>query len=241
MTDSLVSKSFYPDELTGQYDTTQQIRVISPNIGLGVAGCKASISGMSQQQARVQRRQWRVQGTQEEHSGVYETFCWKVIENEFSEDSVPRHFRTGTVVYLPSPSETNAEPNADPWVDVSVEGTLRGLRSKHKKVQERRWFNTMAQQSSRGTLDADALANMVRNENQKIPDLVPTDRTPKDFPRLPALPASAAAGVDVAAKTPAHGHDDSVPHQSTVTSYEISEVESMVHALAADKVVILPS
>lgn len=104
------------------------------------------------------------------------------------------------VVYLPSPSETNAEPNADFWVDVSVEGTLRGPRSKRKKIQERRWFEpTLAQRDSRGSLDADALINIARDENQKIPDLVPAERTPKDLPALPALPA---ASLDVAAKTP---------------------------------------
>jgi hypothetical protein len=43
-TSSLITKSFLPNELAGQYDTTQEIRAISPSIGLEVAGCKASIS-----------------------------------------------------------------------------------------------------------------------------------------------------------------------------------------------------
>jgi hypothetical protein len=242
-TSSLITKSFFPDELTGQYDTTQEIRAISPNIGLGVAGCKASISGMSQQQAHVKRRQWRVQGTREEHSGVYDTFCWKVIENEFSEDSVPRHFRTGMVVYLPPTSETDAEHKADFWVDVSVEGTLRGLRSRHKKVEERRWFEpTLEQRKSANTLDANVLVNMVREENRKIPDLVPAERTSETTLAFPALPASAAASVDVPAKaTAAHpqGQSDGMPQNGTIASYEISEVQGMVDALSADEVVTL--
>jgi hypothetical protein len=245
-TGAQATKSFFPDELTGQYDTTQEIRAINPNIGLGLAGCKASISGMSQQQARVKRRQWRVQGTREEHEGVYDTFCWKVMENEFSEDSVPRHFRTGMVVYLPSTSETNAEHQADFWVDISVEGTLRGLRSKHNKVQERRWFEpTLAERERRDTLDASALVEMVREENKKILDLVPAERTPEGGPALPALPASAPASVDVPAKpttaTQPQGHTDSGPRHCIVTSYEMSETQGMVHALIADGVVSLPS
>jgi len=74
-TSSLITKSFLLNKLAGQFGTTQEIRAISPSIGLEVAGCKASISGMSQQQTRVKLQQWRVQGIREERSGVYDTFC----------------------------------------------------------------------------------------------------------------------------------------------------------------------
>ena len=201
-TSSLITRSFFPDELTGQYDTTQEIRAINPNIGLGVAGYKASISGMSQQQARVKRRQWRVQGTREERSGVYDTFCWKVIENEFSEDSVPRHFCTGMVVYLPPTSEPDAEHKADFWVDISVEGTLRGFRSRHKKVQERQWFEPLSSGKVPTRLTPTCWSTWL---GRKIPDLVPAERTSETAPAFPALPASAIASVDVPAKpTAAH-------------------------------------
>jgi hypothetical protein len=242
-TGSQISKAFSPDELTGQYDTTQEIRAISPNIGLGMAGCKANISGISQQQARIKRRQWRVQGTREEHSGSYDTFCWKVIENEFSEDSVPRHFRTGMVVYLPSTSEPTAEHKADFWVDVSVEGTLRSRRSKHKKVQERRWFEpSLAQRESCHMLDGNVLINLVKEGNKNIPDLGQAERTLEPVPAFPALPASAAASVDVPAKTSAtkaQGETDNIRH-SAVTSYEISEMEDLVQMHAAHEAVALP-
>ena len=218
---------------------------VSDWIGIGTPCRETKRSGS--QQARVKRRHWRVQGIREEHAGIYDTFCWKVIENEFSEDSVPRHFRTGMVAYLPPTSETDAEHKADFWVDVSVEGTVRGLRSRHKKVQERRWFEpTLEQQESANTLDANVLVNMVREENRKIPDLVPAERTSETAPAFPALPASAAASVDVPAKpTTAHpqGQSDGSLQNGTLTSYEIyeiSEMQDMVDALSADEVVAQP-
>ena len=234
----------------------QEIRAISPNIGLGFAGTKASASGMSRQRAQVKRRQWRVQGTREEHhvdargGAGYDTFCWKVLENEFSEDSVPRHLRTGMVVYLPSSSASSSSSSnettarRDFWVDVSVQGTLRGLRSKHSKVRERRWFEpTSAQRESRDALDDDdVLRKMVREENTKIAGLVvPVPAAEETGPAFPALPACAAAGVDVSAAKPAAAATKPTGQMDGVASYDILEMDSMVHALAADEVIALPA
>ena len=92
-------------------------------------------------------------------------------------------------------------------------------------------------------LDANMLANMVREENRKIPDLVLAERTSETAPALPALPASAAASVGVPVKpTAAHpqGQSDGMPQNGTITSYEVSEMQGMVDALSAEEVVALP-
>jgi len=92
-------------------------------------------------------------------------------------------------------------------------------------------------------LDANMLANMVREENRKIPDLVLAERTSETAPALPALPPSAAASVGVPVKpTAAHpqGQSDGMPQNGTITSYEVSEMQGMVDALSTEEVVALP-
>jgi len=71
---------------------------------------------------------------------------------------------------------------------------------------------------------------------------VPAERTSETAPAFPALPASAAASVDVPAKpTAAHpqGQSDGMPQSGTITSYEISEMQGVVDALSSDEVVTL--
>jgi hypothetical protein len=227
--DAQISKAFFPDELAGQCDTAQEILAVSPNVGLGVAGCKANFSGISKQQARVTRRCWRVQGTTEEHQGHYDTFCWRVFENPLSADSVPRHFRTGMIAYLPADYTFGAEHNTDFWVDISVEGTLRGLRSRHKKVKGRRWFELgPTLQDYDRVFDKMALKSVIQDVNNSIPDLGHAEKiTEGPLPSFPALPAPAAASLDVPAKanvkeTPSQTNETGYGAE---TSYEKFEVE----------------
>ncbi|KAK3056367.1 hypothetical protein LTR09_002874 [Extremus antarcticus] len=219
------SKTFFPEELTGQYDTAQDIRAYNPNVGLGAAGCRANVGGISMQQARITRRQWRVQGTREAYSDGYDTFCWKVLENELSQDSVPRRFQVGMIVYLPDRSE---EHDARFWVDVSIEGTIRGLWSKHKKVKARRWFEpSAADLESDITLTEDTprvVSSAAGTTAASTPVLAHEEAKIESMPALPALPAATASNVDVP-KKPSDAKPSDETHQTSygaAAAYEYS-------------------
>lgn len=228
---SLISNAFYPHELTGQYETSQEIRAVSPNVGLGAVGCKANVSGVSKQHASVKRRQWRVQGTTEEHSRTYDAFRWKILENTLSEDSVPRQFRTGMIAYLPTPP---ADGQANFWVDITIGGTLRGFLSRHRVVKEQRWFQpSLEEQQSLCVLSKSGLFDLVQDGNKDIPDLGKTERTIEPVQPLPALPAPAAgASLDVPKSTggaaQSQQQGDEAAYGGYTSRYEICEVEDDV-------------
>ncbi len=214
---SRASTAFYPDELNGQYDTAEELRSINPEIGVAAYGFKAGISG-TQQQTRTKRRHWRVQGHRIDHSGIYDTFCWEINGNEFSEDSVPRHFRTGMIVYLP-PDSTNREG----WVDVTIDGSLRGVFPRHKTVREQRYFRVSpAQLGCQNILDAMRLRCRVEEVNMKISDLAPSKQGLE-----PAILTASDDNNDVPEKTRTQreGQIDFALHLGTVISHEVSPTE----------------
>ena len=217
-----ISNVFFPVELTGQCDTSQDIKGVSSNVGVGSPGAKAGVA-MSKQQARITKRRWRLQGTTEEHGGDYDTFCWKIFENSLSEDSVPRNFRTGMIAYLPSGYNLGTEHDVDFWVDISIEASLRGLFPRRKKVKQRRALDSgLLPLDCNHVFDDAMLKKMVHDGNRTIPDLDPAEKmaeashgshqtpapptlpvpsAPPAPPALPALPFAAALGVDVPKKS----------------------------------------
>ena len=90
-------------------------------------------------------------------------------------------------------------------------------------------------------LNENALANLIDDENKRIPDLGQTTQTTAPFPTFAALPAPAAASVEVPknpSKGETQGETDSTG-SSTVTSYEISEIEDLIEMPAEDEARLL--
>ena len=176
----IVTRAFFPQELAGGRETVKETTNINPKLGITWPGLgSADISGYSHEQSQTGHRQWRVQGRTKEHDNVCDTFAWNVAENEVSiEDSVPRCFRVGMIAYLPPPTSDpsdrveNAVAQRSFWLDITIEGTLRGFHlSRFAPKTGRRYLDARNADDATKELSMDTLQSLVNSANDKIVDI----------------------------------------------------------------------
>ena len=127
--------AYFPQELTGHVEHAQEMRASNPTIGAGFYGAKLGVSGMgATQRGQITKSQWRVQGNWKRHDGVTDALTWKVIENKYSKDSVPRDFRVGMIVFVPTSTVDGETSYKDLWMDTTIEGALRGKMPRWRTV-----------------------------------------------------------------------------------------------------------
>ncbi|MCJ1377497.1 hypothetical protein MMC17_000592 [Xylographa soralifera] len=165
---SMISKVFYPDELTGEAKDILTKKHSNTKPEISALGCKVGAGGGGAHITMTKQFYWRVQGRTEEHNGIYDTFGWTVFENTQSENSVPRKVRLGMVAFH------DLQPF---WVETTVEGSLRkGVPfSKATITREKRWFApSKLGDSIVNSLDVDMLEDQVNRYNMCIEGVAPT-------------------------------------------------------------------
>ncbi|MCJ1395946.1 hypothetical protein MMC18_008832 [Xylographa bjoerkii] len=150
-----ISKVLTPEELVGEadYSRTKKHSNIKPEIG--AMGFKLGAGGGGTHVHTIRHHYWRVQGTTEDHGGVYDTFRWRVFENTESDNSVPRKVRLGMIAF---------HEHRPFYVNVAIEGSLRKALpfSKIKATRGKRRFDPPISQ------DVELLESLVGEQNLLI-------------------------------------------------------------------------
>ena len=140
--------------MTNHSNIKPEFAALSVHVGAGGGG---------RHTATTKQHCWHVQGTTDDHNGIYDTFAWKVFENSVPDDSVPRHIRLGMIAFH------EYQPF---WVDVTIRGSVRGKLSPSKATREKRWFYPpISEEVGEHLLDEKMLENQVSKKNKTITDV----------------------------------------------------------------------
>ena len=171
-----ISKVFAPDYIEGMPTTTHKSTHHHIKPKLGALGFKIDFGGGGGQETSTPQYCWRVVGNREEHNGIYDTFCWQISQNEFSEDSVPRKVRLGMIAFH------EGQPFC---VNSNIKGSTRQKHQRRKSTQGKRWFYPpSADDIGRHVLQDVMVENLVNKQNLLIRDIAPSRGTERNTVNL---------------------------------------------------------
>ena len=186
-----ISKVFAPEVLEGRPWLSQ--KTTHHNIMPKIEGMsfKLDTGGGGSQTISNKENRWLVLGRREEHDGIYDTFGWNIFQNEASDDSVPRQFRLGMIVFH------EHQPFS---VNVNIKGSTRQKFRRPKAAQEKRWFQPpKSEDVGRHVLQEAMVDNLVSKQNLLIRDIAPsraTERTTLNLIDIAGNSGGVGSGID---------------------------------------------
>ncbi len=160
-----ISRVFAPEDIEGM--PSQSTKTVHHSIKPSFEGLtfKIGTGGGGGQTTTINNHRWQVVGRREEHNNIYDTFGWKIFQNEVSQDSVPREVRLGMIAFH------HHQPF---WVNVSINGRTRQKHRHPKATQEKRWFNPPnIEDVGHHILQEAMVKNLVTKQNLRIRDIAP--------------------------------------------------------------------
>ena len=152
---------------------------------------KIDIGGGGGKETSITQSLWRVVGRMGEHNGIDDTFCWKIFQNQRSQDSVPREVRLGMIAF---------HEDQPFCVNIDVSGSTRQKRRHQNSTQEKRWFYPPSLHDiGRHVLQDVMVENLVNKQNFLIRDIAPsreTERNNVNLIDIADIGGVAGSGID---------------------------------------------
>ncbi len=161
-----ISRVFAPEDIEGM--PSQSTKTVHHSIKPKIEGLtfKIDTGGGGGQTTTINNHRWQVVGRREKHNNIYDTFGWKIFQNEVSQDSVPRKVRLGMIAFH------RYQPF---WVNVSINGRTRQKHRRLKATQEKRWFTPPnIEDVGHHILQEAMVESLVTKQNLRIRDIAPS-------------------------------------------------------------------